>query len=122
MADEKRRLLRSEKSATFSPKFKYLRKDSLKLSSKIKLIVKSLCWLVCSFYLNFKIIIKRSGLHVIAHSLTIVVEIVATRWLRHLADLGVKLTQLGQDPHNLVLYHHFTVFITSLLYLHVARK
>ena len=44
-------------------------------------------WLVCSFYLNFKIIIKRSGL--IAHSLSIVVEIVATCWLRHLTDLGV---------------------------------
>ena len=65
MADEKRRLLHSEKSATFPPKFKKLKKDSLKLSSKIKLIVKSLCWLVCSFYLNFKIISKRSGL--IAH-------------------------------------------------------
>ena len=63
------------------------KKDSLKLSSKIKLIVKSLWWLVCSFYLNFKIIIKRSGL--IAHSLSIVVEIVATHWLRHLTDLGV---------------------------------
>ena len=62
----------------------------MKLSSKIKLIVKSLYWLVCSFYLNFKIIIKRSGL--IAHSLSIVVEIVATRWLQHLKShlLGVK--------------------------------
>ena len=36
---KKRRLLRSEKSATFFPNFRQLKKDSLKLSSKIKLIV-----------------------------------------------------------------------------------
>ena len=31
-----------------------------------------------------------------------------------------KLAQLGQDPDKLKLYHHFTLFITSLLYL--SRK
>ena len=44
----------------------------MKLSRKIKLIAKSLCWTcIYFFYLNFKIIINRSGL--IAHSLSIVV-------------------------------------------------
>ena len=42
---DSRRLLRSEKSATFPPKFKKVKKDSLKLSSKIRLIVKSLRWI-----------------------------------------------------------------------------
>ena len=45
-----RRLLRSEKSATFPPKFKKVKKDSLKLSSKIRLIVKSLRW-ICIYFL-----------------------------------------------------------------------
>ena len=45
-------------------------KDSLKFSSKIKLILKSLCWTCMYFYINFKI--KRSGL--ITHSLSFVVR------------------------------------------------
>ena len=50
----KRRLLRSEKSATFPPKFKKVKKDSLKLSSKIRLIVKSLRWIWMYFLPQFQ--------------------------------------------------------------------
>ena len=62
MADRKCRLLRLEKSTTFSPKFKEWKKDSLKSCSKIKLTVKSLCRTCMYFYFNYKIIIKRSCL------------------------------------------------------------
>ena len=96
--------------------------------SKIKLIVKSLCWLVCSFYLNFKIIILRSGL--IAHSLSIVVEIVATRWLRHLTDLGVAwhalhfFARLKAHPISFELCCQlcFLSYIFQVLKIYVIRK
>ena len=47
-------------------------------------------------------------------------EIVGTLWLRHLTDLGVAWQACTTGSGHLVLYHHFTIFITSLLYL--ARK
>ena len=89
-------------------------KDSLKISSKIKLIVKSLCWTCMYFLPQFQNNYEEIG-----------PNCAFSRWLQHSTDLGVAWQACTTWSRSwqpwisqyLVLYHHFTIFITSLLYL-----
>ena len=122
-----RRLLCSEKSATFSPKFKKVKKDSLKLSSKIRLIVKSLHWICIYFLPQFQNNYQKIGpsctfaMHYDRKQSQLVGYGTQLIWGSH-----DKLTQLGQDLDNLEvleLLHTLYCTITSLfLLLHCCTQ